>query len=289
MFIIFGVLATILVIVEEYLLSAYANFSVLGFTFFGVLPVGAIIIGMFLGWMLSVGIKKSRKRFKKSYCLVAALIGLITFFGISYMEYETTYISNNTNELNRKFEGMPLRDLVYQENGKIEHYTYFTYVKDSLDNAQSTITLKGGHKFDVDTRGTINYIEFFAELILIMIAAAICVKTSLSNNKFCETCNVYYKTKKLFFFLASNYDEEMDALDDALKNPQRLKELVAKKRKKNGRETFFNVELTYCPECKKGQILVKQYSVKGNSADEVVANRKTIELDNGIVDILINK
>lgn len=288
MFAIFGILGIILVIAEEYLLSAYANFSVLGLTFWVVVPAGAIIIGIFLGWMLSVGLKKSRKRFKKSYYLIAVLIGFITFFGISYMEYATTYVSNH-NEFNQKFEGTPLRDIVYEENGKVEHYTYFTYVKDSLDNAESTITFKGAHKFDLDTRGSINYIMFFVQLVVIMIAAAISVKACISKNKFCETCNVYYKTKKLFFFLASNYDEEMDGLDDALKNPQRLKEFVAKKRKKNGRETFFNVELTYCPECKKSEILIKEYVVKGNNADEVVANRKTIELDNGIVAILIEK
>lgn len=139
----------------------------------------------------------------------------------------------------------------------------------------------------VDTSGTINYIMFFVQLLVIMIAAAISVKACISKSKFCEFCRVYYKTKKLCYFPASNYDEEMDALEDALKNPERLKDFIAKKRKKGGKEPYFNIELSYCKECKKGEILIKEYVVKGNNADEVVANRKTIDLDNGIVTMLI--
>lgn len=141
MFAIFGILGIILVIVGQYLLSAYVNLSVLGLTFFVVIPAGAILIGMFLGWMLSVGVKKSRKKFNKYFYLIAAIIGFVTFFGISYTEYATMYMADD-NTINQKFEGTPISKLVYDDNGKDVPLTYINYVKYTLDNSESTISFK---------------------------------------------------------------------------------------------------------------------------------------------------
>lgn len=71
-------------------LGAFINFSLLNL-YIIIIPLGAVILGGFLGFVLSIGMEKGRVPFGRLFIILAIAAGLLTYPALRYMEYKTTY------------------------------------------------------------------------------------------------------------------------------------------------------------------------------------------------------
>lgn len=280
MYIFLIILSILSVIVAEYIATAFIGFSILNLSFWVVIPAGGALIGMFLGWTFSNAFRKCNKKFSKWHCLMAAVVSILTFIGINYMEYRTTYLLDDYT-ISRTFEGAPISEFVYTDDDGIEkQMTFINYQKYLLDNSDSTIRFKSGDTVDVKTSGKINYIVYFLQLIAMIIFTTFYFVINLSDFKYCDNCKRYYTAKKLFEFLPSDYDIVMNKLNDVNGCLLDLKELC-NNNKKIHNNVYFKAILMYCKECKNGEIIIKKH--KGNDTDNI----KNIALDSFSVESLI--
>lgn len=192
MIIIFGIISALAVILEEYLASMCIGYSVLGFSLFRYIPVGALLIGMFIGGVMVKGLKVSNKKMKKIHGVLAMLIAAITFFGIGFMEYKTTYISYEYI-INSKQIGQPISTFNYtDDNGNEVKMSFVNYTKYILDNSKSmVITKKHGQSTEINTSARENYIRYFSNLIAIVIVALLWMLIKSGEEAYCNSCNVF--------------------------------------------------------------------------------------------------
>ncbi|SFC51593.1 hypothetical protein [Clostridium uliginosum] len=281
MYIFLIILSIMSVITTEYIATAFIDFSILNLNFWVVIPAGSILIGMFLGWACSKAFNKSNKKFKKWHCLIVASVAIITFLGINYMEYRTTYLSDDYTT-SRTFEGTPISEFIYTNNDGTEvKMNFINYQKYLLDNLDSTIKFKSGTTAEVKTSGQINYIVYFLQIIFMIIFAIFYFVINLSNLKYCDKCRRYHTVKHLFNFSPLEYDTVMNKLEDINYYALDLKELGNTKKKKSDSDVYFKVELSYCSQCKSGEIIIKKH--KGNNSDNI----KNISIDNSLIESLI--
>ncbi|MBW6410621.1 hypothetical protein [Clostridium weizhouense] len=280
MYIFLIILSMLSVIVAEYIANAFIGFSILNLSFWVVIPAGGALIGMFLGWAFSTAFRKSNKKFSKKHCLIAVVVSILTFIGINYMEYRTTYLLDDYT-ISRTFEGSPISEFVYTDDNGIEkQMTFINYQKYLLDNLDSTIRFKSGKTMDVKTSGKINYIVYFLQLIAMIIFTTLYFVINLSDFKYCDNCKRYYTLKKLFEFSPSDYDIVMNKFENVNDSLLDLKEFCNRRRKFHN-DVYFKATLMYCKECKNGEIIIKKH--KGNDSDNI----KNITLDSFSVESLI--
>ncbi|MEG0297268.1 MAG: hypothetical protein RR620_11170 [Clostridium sp.] len=278
MFVIFGILGVILVCIVETLFGIKSDSGLLTTTIFRFIPVGAIAYGIFIGWMVATGVKVSNKEPKKKrYSICACILALITFFGMGFIEYKTTYVNDNY-EINRNFEGIPISEYVYTDNtGNDIKMNFINYTKYVLDNSTIIVHSKNSsNDREVDTSGTQNYIRYLLAMAGIALASLFSTIGTLANEKYCSNCGKFLKKKYLFKFSGNDFDEEVEEFKDKLNTRIGLEEYLRRKRKVSGM-TYYIIELRYCNECKIGEILFRKM-VAGNKESELIEDA-TIEID----------
>ena len=290
MFIIFGILGTIIVLFGEAIAGFNFDFSFFSLSIIRVIPIGALMIGGFIGWMVAMGVKISNKEPKKKiYPIFAAILALVTFFGLWFLEYKTTYVSDDY-EINRDFKGTPISEFVYtNDKGEDVEMTFVNYTKYALDNYTTIIESRSSQKdVEVDTRGTENYINYVVSLLGMVIVGGFFTIVTLYDEIYCDNCNVYYKKKRLFKFSGVDYDREVNEFIEKIDSRVGLYEYLSRKRSIKGSlkaRYFYVVEMRYCKECYVGEIVFKRFNQSGNGSGKIEG--VGIEVDNSLVNEIL--
>ena len=289
MFIIFGILASIAVLLEEYFLANIFNFTVMGFSVFRFIPIGGLAIGAAIGASMSKGFRLSNKKLKAKGVLLCVLFGAITFVGINYMEYKTTYVLEGASgeyTMNRNFEGSPISEFVYDKNGQEIEMTFINYVKYNLDENDMTYTRKYGGEVTVNSHGTMNYIIFFVNFLAVLIGAACGSKVFIPAH-FCEECNRYHTEKEVFQVepteIGSILKDDNSIVDDKFE----LVNFINSHKKKIKKGIAYVGTLSYCKQCVDGKIIIKKISINGNQRKEDTNAEKTIDVERSFVESLL--
>lgn len=278
MYILFGIIASALAVAIEFLCGRYMGFTISGFSYFVVIPLGTIIIGVFVGAMIAKGRVLENKRLVKSQYIFALIIGLLTFVAINYMEYKTTYLSDNYS-INRVGDGTPISECSYVDDDENEvEMTFINYEKYKLDNFDSVINGRFLKNQSVSTHGIANYIRYFVKMLGLSLACVCAVFANSKNDIYCNECNKYMKEKKLFKFSQNNHDHVMQTINESNDLQVDLKELINSKWEKDNNPVYYEAVLVYCNRCKKTEIYIKEIKTKNNT--EIDENRKIISINN---------
>ena len=288
MFIIFGILAMIAVFAEEYILGAFFNFTIMGFSVW-FLPIGALMIGAFVGVAMSKGFCISNKRLKARGVLLCALFGAITFVGINYMEYKTTYVKEGQAgefSVNRNFEGSPISDFVMDKDGQEVKITFINFVKSNLEENDATYRMKGGREVSVDSSGTLNYVMFVIQILVLIIGAAAGSVYCIPSH-FCDACKKYHTEKEIFQIedkdINSILIDDNTIVDDKLE----LVNFINNHKQKIKQGTIYTGVVSYCKQCSGGKLIIKKSYIKGNEKKEDSAAQKTIDIERSVVESLL--
>ena len=270
----YGFLGLAAILLEEYILGAFAGFTALNF-YIVIIPIGTIILGGFLGLVLHFGMLRGRIAYGRLLLVMAITIAILSYPAIRYMEYRTTYFQYNEAadriSFNRKFQGYPIQEL---------GISFLTYEQEHLDYDNFTITYKqyiGRNSLKIPTCSFLNYLDYLFNWICLVLAC-ICVFVGLAKDTpYCADCRRYYRENLLFQFRPNVYQ---NILEEIPKNLDRLEEFAEEHEANvsNYRE-YYEAYRAYCPDCRKGEIQIRHQVTEGNSISEAEDERKIIPTD----------
>lgn len=261
-------MGVLIILLEEYFLSAFINFSVLNL-YIIIIPIGAVIIGGFLGFILSKGMEKGRVPYGRLFIILAIAAGLSTYPAIRYMEYKTTYYEydyfSDTLTINRKFKGEPIEDL---EVGFIE------YEKQLLEHSKMSLSFKRNNTINLPKSTILNYIDYFANWILLTLSCFLFFKAFSTDKRYCSKCKQFYKDELIFNFTPTSYQDVLNELSDNMYNIDELKNKYTTDVKSH--RSYYKLVYLSCPECKAGEYQIRHMVTEDNIITELEKDRKVI-------------
>lgn len=272
-----SLLGTIIVVV---LFNHLTGYSIQGFSFFFIIPLGALLVGAAASCGLFFGLLKDNKPVTKEHYIAGAVIGLVAFFGIYYVDYKTTYLDANNN-VNYSFQGDPISS--YELDG--EPITFGKFL---------SLTTSGKQQFyfhgrpvggEVDTGKGFGSFMQIIEILAAMIAGAGVGLTIVGDKTYCDNCKKYMKDRTMLKFSIDKYEEVADEINSSKNDPVKLKQLFAKyELKKDEKVTAFGqVDLLNCPNCHNARLIVKIYRLGSNSNfEEVNQHRQNLRIDEDV-------
>lgn len=255
------------------------GFELHSFTFFFIIPIGALLVGAAAASGLFLGLLKDNKPVTKQHYILGLILGVVAFYGIYYVDYKTTYVTEN-KEISYTFEGDPIS--YYEIDG--EQITFSKFLK--LSNGGSQFYFRGrpiGE--EVDPGETANSFFFYLNVVAAALAGAVVGLTIVGDKKYCQKCKKYNKEKELFKFEVEKYEEVVNKLVNSIEKPSALKEIISTYgMKKDAKVTAFaQVDLDYCPTCDDAKMHIKVLKLDGDNFQEVGKFRQTIPVSQVVV------
>ena len=278
MYILFGILGAIVSMLIQCICEALFNFDVLNL-YAKFIPAGGLIFGFLIGWFIYKGVKLSNKKFDKSILIVSSVLLAVTFVGIFYVDYKTTYITGTDGNYsyNHKFEGEPISNFVYESNGEEERLTFVNYFKLSMETSKLRY-----RSLTLNTTGTINYILTLVNLVLMVIAGSATVY-GVKKCIYCDACNKYHRSKKVFQVNENDISEIIEN-GEIVNDIDRLKQFISNHKKKYRAKDIYLGTVTYCPNCNSGNFIVTHVNTEGRTR---VERSITVNLDNSMIPYLM--
>lgn len=266
-FLISFIIGLLVILLEEYLLGAHAGWSALNI-YIIFIPIGAIVLGAFHGFILYLGMLRGRIPFGRVLISFAIILGILSYPSIRYMEYRTTYytLAPNTNaiNLNRSFQGKPIKDL---------GISFIDYEKQNLDYDNIVITAKRNNTLELPTNTFLNYTNYFIKWIGMALASLFMFIILAKDARYCLICKKFYREELLFNFLHVSYPLLFDELSQNVHNMEEYKNKY--EADISNYRDYYQLNRSYCTKCKKGEIQIRHMVTKGNDIIEAEDNRKT--------------
>lgn len=284
--IIFGLLAIIGVLLEEYFAAAYTKYTIMGFSLL-FLPFGALFVGGIVGAAMSKGLHLSNKKLNIKRALLCALFGAVTFVAINFMEYKTTYVVKDKISgytTNRTFKGEPIGEISFGEGQ--EKITFIDFIKEDLDFGEKTYRLKGGREISVDSSGTLNYILFFASF-LVMVLGAAGGSAYFTVGDYCEACKKYHANKEIFYSNDNDINLIFEDYNKLINDDIQISKFVQEHKKRVKGKVIYKGKLSYCKECMNAKIIINKEIKQANKMVEVKSAERIINIEKSLLQLLI--
>lgn len=252
-FALLGLIGTVIIVV---LFNHVTGWEIQSFSFWFIIPVGAILVGASAGAGLFYGYLKYNKPVKGFEYLVGALIGLSAFFGIYYVSYMTTYIDAEKN-INYSFNGAPISS--FELEG--EQITFSRFME-LTKSTKREFYFHGRPVGEVDTGDTGSSFLFYLQVLVATLAGAGVGLLIVGNKRFCNNCNKYTKDKPLFKFDIEKYEDILRDLIDCSDNLLAMEYVIqSNSLSKEKVNAYAQAELEYCPDCYDARIIVKVFKL----------------------------
>jgi hypothetical protein len=273
---ILGAISTIAVVAALVAMDAL-GFALQTFAFLFILPLGAACAGVGCGAGVFGALLWQGKRPTKLHYVLAAVLGGVGFVATYLALYFTTYVDKDLN-LSHSFVGVPLRELI----------SFPRYLQMSIASRTSTFFVSVGHAVipigsheGTNLGGPVNWIGFYLEGIGYIAGGYFVGDFILGDRKYCESCEIYMKSKSMFRTPSENLQAKAEALDAAIGTGTELRRLVdSEKRAKIGRKKgHVAFVMEYCPHCFDGYVLGKFMRWSGRDYEEVREHRVTVRVE----------
>lgn len=269
-------LTLIATIVAVVLFNHLTGYEVQSFSFFFIIPLGALLVGAGASCGLFLGLLKDNKPVIKEHYIIGALIGLVAFFGIYYVSYKTTYLTAD-NEINYSFNGDPISN--YELDG--EPITFSKFISLSQSGKQQFYFHGRPVGTEVDTGKGFGSFMWYLEILAAILAGAGVGLTIVGGKSYCDKCKKYMQEKTLLKFSIDKFDEVANQINTSLNNVEKLKQIFStyELKKDEKVKAFAQADLVYCPDCYDSRLLVKIFQLGSNSNfEEVNQHRQTLKI-----------
>lgn len=250
MSIIFGILTLIASIVLPVLVTIYTGYDILHFTFFFIIPIGAVGVGYLCGFGYFKGLVKSNKYIKKRNYLVGLLLAIICIFGINYSMYSVTCLDETTQEVVYSLNDKENHISTYEMEG-YGQLTFVNFTRFMIENTPITFTHNSKSEGDI-CNPTLGWI-FEIISYLGVIAGCLMVGINQKSMPYCHNCKSYKKEKEICKILKIDGSNLFEELDYSLKNPTELtiKDVLNKyKQIEKVKDEHYLCKMVYCDNCK---------------------------------------
>ncbi len=269
------------------LLNNWTGWEIHSLSILFIIPIGGILLGM--GWAsgLFLGRWLTSTKMTKMDIIVAIFLWLITFFGVNYISYQTTYVSvdseNNISllsQFSQPEDYAPLANLISFEE-------YMNMINSSSSSQFRFKGAKIGNEFE--TGATTTTILFYIQIIGVIIGS-LGMWWIFSDFKYCDNCKKYFKNKNFKNFDLSDFDSIVEEINKNLKNGVKLKKTIEKiKGRDLNEKTYGDIWVLYCPNCHEWYLVFKFFKILKDEIKEISEMKQQITLEKNVVLELIKK
>lgn len=280
MYILFGILNSIIIIFLDYLLMAYVGISISSFGLLFIIPIGGLAEGALCSYLMFKTIKRRHVKVTKKHYIIAALLALVTFWGINYTDYASSYLKGDV--LNNKFQGEHIRHYMYNAT---ETFTFGNYLKYKFETQEVRLRRMSN---SVSFGKGYNMFRFGITMLGFVLGSVGLGLSLMKGLVYCDKCSKYMQEKELYNFQLSHLEEETRLLLEVLKDTkEKVQAFLTNERPlPSYAESYIQVCLTYCPDCNDGLLvykhLVPKKDSKGNlkwEEDEAATKKVQISYD----------
>jgi hypothetical protein len=264
MSILLGLLSLIASIAIPILIMVFTNYELISLGIFFVIPAGAIAIGYVCGFGLFKGLILSSKRITAKHFVIVMLMALISFASIKYITYSLTCINTETGKIEYSMDGDHVGNYDVPGYGSM---TFLNYSKLMIESTPISFSYKSRSMGEVDNP-TVSWVFAIINFIGIFIGAVAAGIGFKDKHQYCESCNNYKKSKKIFKILKTDgqsFFEELEMLTNDVSDSTSLKQIVGKYGKVKLGNAFFEGTLIYCNNCRKSTLSVKLFEVSSTN------------------------
>jgi hypothetical protein len=258
-----GALSIFLTIAGAMIFNSLFGIEIHSWILFFIIPIGGIFIGMGAAYGLFFGIKKLQILPNRRDYYLGALIGLIAFMGIYFVDYKTYYINQN-QDMVKNFaatgEMKPISDY-------ISFFNFLSLINSDSDYELRFRSFKIAEGIQVGT--TITWIYFFLNVFGSIVGGALVGSMLLGKAKYCHKCKRYFDEKNLVTIDGTRAKEAREQLALIVKDPALMQKFIEDQPKKRyGQKPFLSVYLQHCIKCADGYLSVRAFN-KGNEIDKL--------------------
>jgi hypothetical protein len=262
MSILLGLLSLVISIAVPVLIMIFADFQLLHFSIFFIIPAGAIAIGYACGFGFFKGLIISNKKISSKHFIIGILMAFICLASIKYATYHLTCVSPETGKIEYKLDGNHISNYQIDGYGRM---TFVNFNKFMIESTPITFSRRGSQTLGEVTNPTACWVFAIIDFLGVfigVIAAGIGIK---DKHQYCETCNKYKNSKKIFKLLKTDgqaFFDELEIITNDISESTSLKQIIEKY---NGKvktgDAFLECTLIYCHNCKKATLSFKLFEV----------------------------
>lgn len=277
-----GIVGSALTTIFIVLFNQWTGFEIHSLSIFFIIPVGGFLLGAGGSGGFFLGRKLTNTKTLKRDFIVAIILGFLTFFCVNFVSYVNTYISiDSKDEI----------EILYQFT-QPEEYVSISQLM-SFKDYMNMINSSSTHQFRYRAAKVGDGIEagkmattflFYVQLLGVLIGS-LAMTLGLATEEYCDRCKKYYKNKILKNFDIENIDEDFDNINKNIKNGISLKKVIQEIKNTEGKvKKYGQMELSYCPVCHDGYLLIKFY-ILDSSGDfnEISNSQQILKLNQGVV------
>ena len=292
---ILGILSTAAIVLLTVLLVVWRGIYVHTMSFFFILPVGAILVGMGCGVGLFVGLLYWGKRPNLIHYVGSTILSIIGFVGIYYALYSTSYVTADL-KINHTFEGKHISSYSYSdEEGPI---TFKVLLLNEIRSRKSSFFIgmrrRGGGRIPIpigsaELGSTVNWINFGLEGLGFLIGGLLIGPLILGDRRYCESCEHYMKDRSLLSLHLEENQKVVRSINESLSSGTRLREILKPQdlMPPTFEEAHFRIDVSHCPSCYEGFLLVRFMRKTSDGFEESIEDRQTIPLKSNVIRELI--
>lgn len=235
----------LLAVVLDFVCSTYLNFSAFDFSLFVVIPIGAILFSLALGYFYYLCIKYKNIFITTKHIIFTVILGFLFSFIVYFMQYEVTYVDDN-NYINYTFSGSHISN--YELNG--EQINYAKYIDFQLNEHDVFVNSHRSVDFEYHQTKIMTIILFILRIMTLSIITPVILLFLTKNANKCNNCKKYYIKKIIIKYNKEDIDNVMTHISDCVNNNKKFL-YVSENINEND---FYTLSIEFCPICYKGII-----------------------------------
>ncbi|QUH27773.1 hypothetical protein [Vallitalea guaymasensis] len=259
MSIILGLLSLIVSIALPVIIMVFTDFQVIHFSLFFIVPVGAIAVGYVCGFGFFKGLFLSHKKIKGAHFFIGVLMAIICLVSIKYATYYLTCFDEQTQDIVYTLDGDHISNYEIDGYGTM---TFFNYNKYLIENTPITFSRRSRTLAEV-SNPTFGWIIAIIDYLGIIAGCLLSGSSIKGKSEYCDTCNKYKKSKKIFKIPKANGKAFFDELETLVKDMNMdvfLEEIIQKHVNKGEKlDEYYECHLVYCESCRTASFKFKLF------------------------------
>lgn len=258
--------------------------NVQGFSFFYVIPVGAMLVGALAACGLYLGTKIQKTSIKTHFLVLAGLFGLIAFASLNYIDYRLA-INDVLTDFESTYE-IKISDFSPEEqkefyDGFYKEASFVAYLREIHDGSVITLSNRGKQVAKIDNP-VISAIAFWLS-VLGSVAGAILVHTSFVGKRTKDKRSGEYRDLKYVgTFEPEKYDELLQIFDKSKDFSKDITTFLKQNHsQKNAAKEAVYVEFTILKSRKfaDGEILIEKKELTGKNYRVIAELKKDLDTE----------
>jgi hypothetical protein len=266
----------------------YVGFEATSFSLFFILPVGGFIAGAIAGFGYPMAMESKNKKATKLDGIIVFILAISSFVLVHFMYYKMTYLTADMT-MNYKFKGDHISEFYLTDSDKTLNFVNYTKFK--IESMSISFTRRFNTLFTVSENSVVNYFFFFIDFLGYLLGFMTSY-ISLSNKKYCETCEKYKKSKDMFKIIEDfevSLKELMSFFQEGFRG--RVNEIKEKHNlgAANLSRTYLMASVDYCEVCFDGELVLKKYEKnEKDKFQEVKNSKKEMKISKEVVRDVVN-